>query len=346
MFMSDEFEKYIVHDQNILVICSRPLDFDSICSGIILKKYLESLGKTVTAVFPRQLEESQKKFNQFLPYFDQLESHDTREMLIKKKYDLLILLDGANLIQFYDNDNKNLPAPDLGLYPRRIRIDHHLNSPENIGTYDILDSKTSSTVELILTHLVPENFIDHKIATLGYAALIQDTGNFMWNYYPSTFKLASLLLERGADFNLVLEKMFFSFSKLHFDMLGYAVAHTEYDKELKTAFLFMSKEKMEEDKIDEKMLGELKDVFLWDIARRVEGFPRGFILYEKEPGIIRGSARGNTANKIDLTTLIKEIGGNGGGHFNASGFSLNGTFETIKNNLLSALRKHVGQISG
>lgn len=334
-----EFQKYIAEDKTILIICSRPLDFDSICSGLVLKKYLESLKKLVTLVFPKKLKSKQKKYYEFLPYFNELKDIDTRKILKRKTHDLLILIDGVNLIQFYDTEKTKDNPPDLNLYPRRIRVDHHLNSPENLGTFNVHQPQTSSTAELILEKIVPVKFIDKQIATLGYIAMMQDTGNFSWNFYASTLKTAGLLLEKGADPAGVMEKLYFSFSKLHFEMLVYAIENMVYQKSIGTIFLFLPNKKRLKDKITEEKLSELKDVFLWDVARRIENYPRGFFLYEKHPGKISGSGRGNNSNHINLPELIKEIGGNGGGHFNAAGFEIEGNFSKIKKLLLNVLKK-------
>ena len=47
------------------------------------------------------------------------------------------------------------------------------------------------------------------------------------------------------------------------------------------------------------------------------------VLYEKEPGVIKGSLR-TTFNDVDVSALAKAWGG-GGGHQKAAGFTISGT---------------------
>lgn len=67
---------------------------------------------------------------------------------------------------------------------------------------------SSSTVEIIIREILPASFLDSKLATLAYAGISGDTGNFRWNFTAKTLKLASLLLEKGAKYLEVIEKSF------------------------------------------------------------------------------------------------------------------------------------------
>jgi len=154
-----------------------------------------------------------------------------------------------------------------------------------------------------------------------------------------------MLLERGADPLLFLDKYFFSNTRIYFEMLAFAVENVEYFDDLGTMFLFLPYEKLRAAKIGESALKDLKRAFKNEFARRVVGFPRGIILYEKSPGKIRGSGRGNNLhNKVSLPDLFVEIEGNGGGHFNAAAFRTEGIFEEVKKLLLAALQRRLTSI--
>ena len=77
--MLKKYQHLFSKDQSFLILCSKPLDSDSLGSGLILKKYLESLGKKCKLVFPREITEEEKAMNSYLPYFDEIETKDTRE---------------------------------------------------------------------------------------------------------------------------------------------------------------------------------------------------------------------------------------------------------------------------
>ncbi len=120
-----DIKNLLKHDKSALIIASRPLDLDCLGSGLILKKYLEHLGKDVRLFFPMEMTEEEKDFNKWLPYFDEVEGKDTREILSSKNFDVLFLLDGANLVQFYDSSETTDNPPNLAIYDKRIHIDHH-----------------------------------------------------------------------------------------------------------------------------------------------------------------------------------------------------------------------------
>ncbi|EKD64506.1 MAG: DHH subfamily 1 protein [uncultured bacterium] len=334
-----DLENFIKKDKSILIISSWPLDFDSIGSGLILKKYLESLNKKVTLVFPMKLTEREKDFYKILPHFDEVEDRDTREFFKKKIFDLLILLDGSNLAQFYESSNKKENKPALEAYDRRIHIDHHLKNGE-LGTHTIRKTEVSSTAEIIMDEIIPKNFIDEKIATLGYAAIMQDTGNFKWSFYSSSLKLAGMLLEKGAEPFELLERSFFSKTKTYLAMLKFAIENIEYRDDIATSFLFLPYRKMREEGINDEKLSELKRAFEVELAISVKGYARGIFIYEKRPKQIAISARGsNIHNKINLPKMLSGIGLEGGGHFNSCGFSTERDFKKVKDLIVGAIEE-------
>lgn len=337
-----DFLKLIEKDKTFLIIPSRPLDFDCVGSGLILKKYLESLGKKVSLMFPRKIEKWEEDYYKFLPYFSEIEGKDTREILSHKNADVLIFLDGTNLVQFYDSEKDASNPPDLNVYDKRIHIDHHLENPESLGTVMIKDNKSSSTAEIILTKIIPQEILDGQLATLGYAALAGDTGNFRWNFNPSVFALAGKLLDKGARSLEIVEKLFYLRSKTYMEMLAYAIKNTEYPDNLGTSFLFMPYQKIRDDHIDGYKLSQLKDAFRLEVAKSIKGYPRGIMMYEEIPGKIYISARGsNLYNKINMPKMFAGMGGNSGGHFNACGLELKGDFEKVKEELLELLAKYL-----
>lgn len=340
LLIMKSFNQAIANTKTALIIASRPLDFDSLGSGLILKKYLESLNKKITLSFPYKLRDYEKEFNQFLPYFNEIEDGDTRELLKKKKFDLLIFLDGTNLVQYYDSREEEGNPPDLTFYDKVIHIDHHLQHPEKLGTITICDPLASSTAEIILTKLIPESFIDKNIATLGYAALAGDTGNFRWNFNPKTLKLASLLLVKGGNSLDVVEHIFNFKPKIYLDLLGFAIKNAEFYEDVRTIILPISHQKLQSNNFDDNKMGILKIAFIEELARRIRGYDRAVMLTENKPQRIHISARGNNLyNKISLPEMFLELGGNGGGHFNACALDIESDLEKVKELLLKTLAK-------
>lgn len=335
-----KFAELINNIRTILIISSQPLDFDCLGSGLILKKYLESLGKKVRLIFPRKLNESEREYYSFLPCFEEIEDQDTREVLKQKNFDLLIFVDGTNLIQFYGWD-KDDGIPNINIYDKRIQIDHHLQQPEEIATLVIKNSQLSSTMEVILSQVLPEDFIDEKMATLAYAALVGDTGNFRWNFTPATLEWAAKLLKKGARALEVIDRFFFFMRKDQLEGISSAIKLTEYFDDLGASFVFLPLEKLQAEGIDEHKLAIIRDAVRDFTARVVRGYPLGFVMYESKPKKISIKAYGNNfRNKVNLPKMFVGLGGNGGGHFNAAGADIEGGFEEIKHKLFDLLKNY------
>lgn len=338
---NQEFLKLIESEKTVLIVCSMPLDFDCLGSGLILKKYLESLDKEVTLRFPSKITAEDRNFYGFLPYFEEVEDEDTREILKEKNFDLLVLVDGTSLVQYYDTSKTNDDPPDLTVYDKRIHIDHHFSGPGiDMGTYIIKNSQASSTAEVILDKILPESFIDLKIATLAYAAIADDTGNFHWSFTPKTLSLASFLLGKGVDPLIIVDRLFYLKPKSYIKNLSYVLENMVSVADARTMFLLFPSEEIKSKDIKDSALIEMKVTFLEDVAMKVPGFDRGIVMIENQPGKIKLSAWGNNLrNKINLPQLFKKVGAVGGGHFNACGADIEGDFEEIKKKLLKIIKQ-------
>lgn len=339
--MKDEKFLEIVNDKkSVLIIASDPLDFDCLGSGLILKKYLESLGKIVTLMWPGKISKEKKEYFSFLPYFDEVIFQDTRQVLAKKNFDVLIFVDGGSLVQFYDTSKTSDNPPNLSTYDNRVHIDHHLDNGQILGTYTLRDTQASSTAKLILEKIIPKSFIDEKLATLAYAAILWDTGNFTWHFNDGSLEIANFLLTKGADTLFLINKIFSSYPKLRLEMLSLAIKNIEYDDQTKTIFLCFPYQKLQQEKINEEQFSVLKNAFCDEIAGKISGYDRGMLIYEKKPGQIKIAARGNNLyNKINMPEMFSKLSDQGGGHFNACGVEIKGNFQEVKKSLLELIKK-------
>jgi nanoRNase/pAp phosphatase (c-di-AMP/oligoRNAs hydrolase) len=330
----------LIKDANkILIITSAPLDPDCISSGILMKKYLEHLGKKITFRFPKEIPQEEIDSHNYLPLFEEFEAGDTRDLLKEDDFDILVLLDGSNLVQFYDYENAEIPEPTLDT-AKTILVDHHLSDEEKLADYKFKNAKASSTIEIILDKIIPHDFLDKEMATLAYAGLIGDTGNFRWNFNPKTMQLAAMLLEKDVNPSEVIEHMFSIKRKEYFDALQYVLDNINYDDELKTVFLFLPLEKQESEKIDSKRYRLIKKSFIWEVSKTVAGYHRGIFVAENgEKNKVTVSSRGNNLNnKISLPELYRSLGGNGGGHFHASGMEIEMDFDEFVEILKKAIK--------
>jgi bifunctional oligoribonuclease and PAP phosphatase NrnA len=342
--MHQEFIDYLKDCQKILIICSHPLDFDSLGSGLLLNKYLEKdLQKDVTLVFPRKMAKEEKGFNCFLPGFDQIKDQDTRELFKDNiEFDAVIFLDGGSPTQFYDSDLEG-KEPEFKKIKKSVHIDHHMPQAR-LGDL-MIQEKLSSTIEVLLTNVIPMDSVDKDMATLAYAGFVGDTGNFKWSFTPKTMEIAAQLLEKGADIQEIFERAFFSKSAAYFKMLAYASDKIEFYPKLGTVMLCLSDSLIKKDKLRENDIDLVKDVYISEIARSIKGFPRGLWLNGEIPGRVKVSFRGsNLYNKVDMKDVLTKAGGSGGGHFNALGFAFQGELDLVKRNIIKQLKLAIEKV--
>jgi nanoRNase/pAp phosphatase (c-di-AMP/oligoRNAs hydrolase) len=340
--MNNDFVNFVKEDSKILIITSNPLDFDCIGSGLVLKKYLETLGKQVELRFPRTITSEEKDRNSFLPYIDEIKDGDTREVLSTKSFDTLIFVDGSDLSQYFDSEESKENPPNLEVYPKRVHIDHHLNRSESLGTLIIHDPKASSTMEVLLDQVIDQEFLDAKTATLAYASICGDTGNFRWAINPKTLRFASMLLSIGADYKTIVNDMFFSKDPEYFKTLSWITHQIVLNDDVKTIFLPLSHQVIQESGFDEQKLDHIKSIFHGEIARSIKGYDRGIILREEKQAEIKVSARGSHLNTINMPEAFKDIGGKGGGHFNACSFNFESTtVDEVKQNIVEVFKKNL-----
>lgn len=310
------YNKAISQSKNILIITSRPLDNDCIASGIILKKLLENKRKNVKLVFSRKISKKETENNSYLPFFKEIIPIDSREAIRQDIYDTAILLDGSNLIQFYDFKKSLEPKLNLESFKNVIYIDHHPKLSGEIHASTVIwDPKASSTIEVIFTYLYDPNMIKNKLATLAYAALVGDTGNFKWNFNSKTLELGSIFAKNNADVGLILQKYFRNNKKDDLKLIKLIVENLKHNKNLNIQWLILDLKKVTKLNLNKEMIKDIERIFSHQIATLYKDYKIGICLIQENKNSTRVVAKGDEVkNKVDLANLLKKAGTNGGGH--------------------------------
>lgn len=183
--------KRLIEQYNTIIIHrhTRP-DLDAMGSQI-------GLGEAIKLTYPEKkvfLVGEENKY-QFVGRMDDI-NDDTYENA------LAIITDVA--VSHLISDNRYKLAKEL------IVIDHHTNMSDLDNAYTIIDSKYSSASELIADLIFKMGFkLSQKGATALFGGMVTDTGRF---FYPSitanTFLIASKLIECGADFKMIYDKLY------------------------------------------------------------------------------------------------------------------------------------------
>jgi bifunctional oligoribonuclease and PAP phosphatase NrnA len=320
--------------QHILLTTHENSDGDGLGSEVALALILESLGKEVTIFNPTEVPPNY----QFLKEFHDIKVfRDRDEDCIQEIFlaDLLIVLD-ANL---HDRTGKLWPHVQFAREMGRLRIicvDHHLE-PEDFADVTICETYASSTGELVsdliitLEEKMQRPLITPLAASALYAAIMTDTGSFRFpKSSPYVYRLTGLLVEKGADPELVYDRIYNSLTPEALKLLGLSLTNIEVLDNGNISWLFISQQML-------KVTGsKLFDTDL--IVRYLLSVPTvkvAVLMVEMQDGRTKVSFR--SRGKIYVNRLAKQYGG--GGHMNAAGTLLKMSAEKAQMVILEDVRK-------
>lgn len=291
-------------------------DGDAFGSALGLALYLESLGKTVEVLChhdaPRNL--------RFLPTVGRIRQEPTLP-----SHDLGIIVD---LDSF---ERLGTTAPYFQSVPRLVVIDHHVPH-EAPGDLRIIEIGSAATA-LILTNMFQslDAEITPEMATCLYTGISTDTGSFRFrNTSPDALAASALLLEKGANLELVSEEIFQNRRLSSARLLGHALETMKLDVNDRLAWSCLSYRDFEwakaTDEDTEGFVNELLNIETVQIAA---------IMREAKPGKIRCSLRSRRG--FDVAEVARQFGG--GGHKNAAGCNFEGDLADAEQQLIEGMRR-------
>ena len=209
-----------------------------------------------------------------------------------------------------------------------ICIDHHgTNSIESKMKY--VDAASASAAEVVfeLLGLMTGVALDEHIASCIYTGLSTDTGCFRYtNTTPKTHLIAAKTMAAGAPWEKINAEMFEIMSPARIELQKLVYNTLELHLEGKVALISVTL-----DMLKKAGVGDDEVEGLASIPRRVEGVLMGITIREKEDGIFKISVRTNEG--VDASAFCGKFGG--GGHVAASGCTVEGTLDCVKQALLS-----------
>lgn len=200
--MTDFFKRLtceIENHSNIIIIGHKNPDLDCIASSLGLYKIInkecyifKTLDKTNTSAQKtfELLEQQNIKFVTKQNYKDKINPNT-----------LLIAVD-LHRKQLIEHE------PILEEVKDVIVIDHHIIGKDKINTIiEYIDSKVSSATEIISKYIINQNKnIDSVTSTVMLSGIEIDTNGYNMKTTKETFKIASWLMEMGAD-NILKQKL-------------------------------------------------------------------------------------------------------------------------------------------
>jgi phosphoesterase RecJ-like protein len=307
-----------LRDGRQFVMCAHEKpDADVLGSGFALGLALKSLGKKVTYFLDDELPKNLR----FL----------AGSQLVQRTFDGV---GDEAIFVFLDMSDQLRAGKALQWVPREriVNVDHHLGNTR-FGRWNYVVEWEAATgslaLNLILGLGVP---ITPDIGTSVLAALISDTGCFMYsNATPHTIRLASALIEAGADKNLITEQLYQTRTFEGQKVLGRALDNAALTDDgicysIVTQAMLQDFGATHDDLED--VVGALRAVDQCEVAA----------LFKETPeGDFRLSLR--SRGRFNVMRVAKAL--NGGGHFRAAGATIAGPAAAAVERVLSAVRKEM-----
>lgn len=287
-------------------------DGDNLGSSLGLARALRNYGKSVDVL-------GHDSVDDYLKFLPDLEYYKND---YKDSYDLLLILDASEFDRIGD------AQPVARNSKKTAVIDHHLGG-KITSDLNIIHPDAPATCQLIYEIVDRLDLpLDEKTASLLFTGIVTDTGRFM--YYGTnreTFDIAGKLIDAGADKDFIYQALYqnkpIKTLKFETDL----IANAEFiDNKV---FAIASKEKVDEFGVQ---MGDSEHVV--NILRDLEGIEVSMLLKEYGNGEYKVSMR---SKGIDIAKVARENGG--GGHINASGFTIfEDSLESAANKALEILK--------
>ena len=219
-----------------------------------------------------------------------------------------------------------------------VNIDHHATTAL-FGKINWIDSTASAVGEMIYNLCKATGVrVTKEIAECVYTALITDTGSFHYsNTTERTFKVASELMKSGLKPAKTAEAVFASYPWSRIQLMGAVLSTARRDSTGRVAFLRHSLEMQHSAEASD----EDADGFV-NYPLTVEEVEAVAMLKECEPGVYRTSLR--SKGDVNVAKVAEKFGG--GGHRNAAGCTLRGTWEEAEEKIIGLLQEAVARANG
>ena len=289
---------------NILFVCHKNPDPDTVGSALAMGKYAKSLGKKTDYFCAHRIPDN------FL-FLKGTGDFSQDKKIFSNDYDLVVFLDCAEKIR--------CGVDNIELFKKQtwINIDHHILK-EKFVDIEIRNPDASATTEIIYEFLTQNKIqINGEIATALLSGILLDT-RFLSNAATTDkcIKIAGELVAQGADYRKILQYFHLNKNKDALRLWGAALSRLKHNEEedLVTTAIFKEDIAGNEFLLEEAISG-LSGFLNATLRAKVI-----MVLQEVEGGV-RGSLRTNDDN-VNVAKIAEEYGG--GGHAKAAGFTCEG----------------------
>ncbi len=218
-----------------------------------------------------------------------------------------------------------------------VNIDHHASNTR-YGDLNWVSDKQASTGELIYQLLAAAKWpITRQIADCLFTAVSTDTGSFQYaSTKPSTFQIASHLVERGADLAHVCHEVYQSYPLSRMKLLKRVYNKFRLTHQDRTAYFWLKQS-------DYLQTGAkpADSEGLIDHIRAIDEVIVACVFEEVEPELTRLSLR-SKSELVDVNAVAGQFGG--GGHRAAAGARIAGKPLAVQRRVLAAIKKALKRV--
>ncbi len=305
-----EIKALLSTPKNIVIVPHKNPDGDAIGSTLGLCHYLKSYNHNAVVIAPNDYPD----FLKWLPGEDlvlKFESQKDQSKILIDKADIIFTLD----FNAFHRAGEQMAAVLEASNTTKIMIDHH-QQPDNYAKYTYSDVSMSSTCEMVynfIEMLGGTNHIDPTIATCLYLGIMTDTGSFRFPSTTSrTHEVIGNLINKGANNAQIHNNIYDTNSYSRLQLLGRALQNLKVIPELRTAYITISQEELDEFNFKK---GDTEGFVNYALSLKGILFAAIFIENHQD-NIIKMSLRSKgefSVNEFSRSHF------NGGGHTNAAG---------------------------
>ena len=294
---------------NIVIVPHKGPDGDAIGSSLGLYHFLKGKGHHVSVIAPNDYPD----FLKWLPGQEDILIYEKDYMVCKPlitNADIIFTLDFNDLHRSGD-----MQEPLSEANATFVMIDHH-PEPADYADHTYSDTSMSSTCQMVyqfIKKLRSVKNITPEIATCLYTGIMTDTGSFRFRSTSSeTHRVIADLIDKGADNAIIHQNIYDTSSESRLKLLGTALQNLRVNKELRTAYITLSQEELDNNNFRK---GDTEGFVNYGLS--LEGIIFAAIFIEhKADGIIKISFRSKGSFNVNEFSRAHF---HGGGHVNAAG---------------------------
>ncbi|HIR93219.1 MAG TPA: bifunctional oligoribonuclease/PAP phosphatase NrnA [Candidatus Egerieimonas intestinavium] len=241
------------------------------------------------------------------------------------KYDLLLLFDVSS------KDRICVSQEIMNAAKHTVCVDHHVTN-SGLGDDNVICPEASSTAE-VLFGLLEEEKISKAAAEALYTGIIHDTGMFRHpGTSAETMRIAGVLMDKGIDFSRIVDESFYTRTYRQNQIMGRTILESIMLLDGRCIVGVVSQRVMEFYGVTPKDLDGIVDQL-----RITRGVEVAIFLYAVGTQQFKVSMRSN--GEVNVSEIAQAFGG--GGHVQAAGCTMQGSFYDVVNNLTGPIERQL-----